>query len=151
MPPANPLSVVGLLLTLSSLLGSFFYLQLSAWVRDILALRSKCDLNKFAGTNDEKKAMRECAVEIDRLLNWPTYLVNVVVIVFVLIITIEALVMLRAANADPLYPPIHDAFYLFLGVFIVLSLTLMIHGSSQGNFVRKEVKRLRDAKKLELT
>ena len=52
--PTNPLSVVGLMLTLSSLLGSFFYLQLSQWVRDILAVKSKSDLNKFAGVADEK-------------------------------------------------------------------------------------------------
>jgi len=151
MSAANPLSVVGLMLTLSSLLGSFFYLQLSAWVRDILALKSKSDLNKFAGTNDEKKAMRECAVEVDKLLNWPTYLVNSVVIVFVLIMIATALNMLERAAADPLYGPVRFAFLLFLGVFVVLSSVLFYHGRTQGNAVKKEVERLRAEKKLDLS
>lgn len=150
MSAANPLSVVGLMLTLSSLLGSFFYLQLSAWVRDILALKSKSDLNKFAGTNDEKKAMRECAVEVDKLINWPTYLVNAVVIVFVLVMIGTALVMLERAATDPLYGPVRFAFYLFLAVFLVLSGVLLRHGTKQGNAVKTEVERLRQEKKLDL-
>ncbi|MFK0206321.1 hypothetical protein [Agrobacterium sp. NPDC090283] len=151
MSAANPLSVVGLMLTLSSLLGSFFYLQLSAWVRDILALKAKSDLNKYAGTTDEKKAMRECAVEVDKLLNWPTYLVNTVVILFVVIVIVTALVMLERAAADPLYGPVRFAFYLFLAVFVVLSSVLLHHGTKQGNAVKTEVERLRADKKLDLT
>jgi uncharacterized integral membrane protein len=150
MNTTNPLSVVGLMLTLSSLLGSFFYLQLSQWVRDILAVKSKSDLNQYAGVADEKKAMRECAVEIDKLLNWPTYIVNVVVIAFVIIVTVIAFAMLNMASADPLYPLLWDAFALFLAVFVVLSLGLIIHGSLQGSQVRQTVGQLRKDKKLDL-
>jgi hypothetical protein len=131
MSPTNPLSVVGFMLTLSSLLGSFFYLQLSQCVRDIIAVRSKSDLNKFAGVTDGKKAVRECAVEIDKLLNWPTYLVNIVVIGFVVIVTLVAFGILEKAVTDPLYPSLWNAFALFLAVFVLLSLVLMVHGTAQ--------------------
>jgi hypothetical protein len=150
MPPANPLSVVGLMLTLSSLLGSFFYLQLSAWVRDILALKSKSDLNNIAGTNDEKKAMRECAVELDKLFNWPTYLVNGVVICFVIVMTLTALDMLEGAAGDPLYRPVKFAFCFFLVVFVLLSFILLSYGRYCGSLVGREIKRLRNENKLEL-
>jgi hypothetical protein len=150
MNTTNPLSVVGLMLTLSSLLGSFFYLQLSQWVRDILAVKSKSDLNRYAGVADEKKAMRECAVEIDKLLNWPTYVVNGVVIVFVIIVTVIAFAMLNKASADQLYPLLWDAFALFLAVFVVLSFGLIIYGSLEGYQVRKTVGQLRKDKKLDL-
>ena len=148
MTPANPLSVVGLMLTLSSLLGSFFYLQLSSWVRDILAVRSKADLNQFAGTSDEKKAMRECAVEVDKLLNWPTYLVNSVVIVFIITVTMIALCMLEGAKTDPLHGPVQLAFILFLIVFIALSVILFGYGIYQGMGVKSLVIDLKKNKKL---
>ena len=38
---ANPLTTVGLMLTLASLVGSFFNIQLSQWLRDLLALAQK--------------------------------------------------------------------------------------------------------------
>jgi hypothetical protein len=47
--------------TLSCLLGSYFYLQLSQWARDALALKAKTDFNKTASTDEQKKAMREVA------------------------------------------------------------------------------------------
>ena len=43
----NPLSMVGLMLTLAGLVGTFFYIQLSGWLRDVQALHAKIDLNKL--------------------------------------------------------------------------------------------------------
>jgi len=37
------------MLTLASLIGSFFYLQLSQWLRDVVALRQKTELNVLQG------------------------------------------------------------------------------------------------------
>ena len=56
----NPLSMVGLMLTLAGLVGTFFYIQLSGWLRDVQALHAKIDLNKLGNTDDNKKAIREC-------------------------------------------------------------------------------------------
>jgi hypothetical protein len=58
------------MLALASLLGSFFYIQLSQWLRDILALSEKIDLNKQQGDSDQKKAIVECRVEMRRLSSW---------------------------------------------------------------------------------
>jgi hypothetical protein len=38
---ANPLATVGLMLTLAGLVGSFFNIQLSQWLRDLIALAQK--------------------------------------------------------------------------------------------------------------
>ena len=62
--PTNPLSTVGLMLTLASLIGSFFYLQLSQWLRDVVALRQKTELNVLQGDEGQQRAIVECKVEI---------------------------------------------------------------------------------------
>jgi hypothetical protein len=88
--------------------------------------------------------------KIDKLLNWPTYIVNGVVIAFVIIMTVIAFAVLSKASTDPLYPLLWDAFALFLIVFVVLSLGLIVHGSLQAYAVRKTVDQLRRDKKLDL-
>jgi amino acid transporter len=128
MTPTNPLSIVGLMLTLASLLGSFFYLQLSQWLRDVLALRQKTELNHASGDENQKKAIVECRVEYRRLSTWHTYAVNFVVIGFVIFVLMLSLKMIAAANTDPLYSYVHLAIVVFFVVFLILSIGLMILG-----------------------
>jgi hypothetical protein len=61
-------------------------------------------------------------------LNWPTYLVNSVVIVFIITVTIIALCMLEGVKTDPLHGHVQLAFILFLIVFISLSVILFGFG-----------------------
>jgi amino acid transporter len=129
MTPSNPLSTVSLVLTLASLLGSFFYLQLSQWLRDVLALRQKAELNKLQGTEPEKRAIVECRVEFQRLSTWHSYAVNLIVIAFVLFMLILGLDMIRGAKADQLYWHIHLAMVVFLVLFSVLAAGLLSIGS----------------------
>jgi hypothetical protein len=125
MSPLNPLTMVSLMLTLAGLLGSFFYIQLSQWLRDLMALEKKSDLNRFAGSEAEKRALLECRVEYRKLVSWPTTVVNLSVILFVLFVLGNALLMIRTATADPLYPNIAVALWVFLGLFVVLSFGLL--------------------------
>ena len=51
----NPLTTVGLMLTLASIVGSFFYIHLSQGLRDLLALRKQTELNRLAGDEYQKE------------------------------------------------------------------------------------------------
>jgi amino acid transporter len=137
MTPVNPLSLVGLMLTLAGLLGSFFYLQLSQWLRDILALRQKTQLNIAGGEEAQRRAIVECRVELRRLATWHSYVVNLVVIAFVVFVLVLGLRMIEAASSDPMYGFVHLAIVVFLAVFLVLSAGLLFLGSSNAREVAK--------------
>ena len=137
MSAVNPLTMVSLMLTLAGLLGSFFYIQLSQWLRDLTALEKKSDLNRFAGSESEKRALIECEIDYSRLAGWPTTVVNVSVIGFVLFMLGNALLMIRTADADPLYPNIAVALWVFLGLFLVLSVGLLLLGRHSAATTRR--------------
>ncbi len=64
------IATIATFLTLTSLLGTFFQVQLATWLRDLMTLKSKYELN--AGDNptaDEIKALRECAYTLSGLYN----------------------------------------------------------------------------------
>ena len=126
---SSPLSLVGLMLTLAGLVGSFFYIQLSNWLRDLLALRQKVELNKAVGDENQKKAIVECRVEYRKLATWHTYAVNASVIAFVTYVLVNGLSMIRFAGQDPMQPFIWWALVVFLILFLALSLgPLMLLG-----------------------
>jgi len=82
--PTDALSVISFFLTLVGLLGSFFYIHLSDWLRDIIALETKWSINKSG--DDKKAARRECRYEIEQLASWTTLVTSIVVTAFVLFI-----------------------------------------------------------------
>jgi hypothetical protein len=51
--------VQGLFLTLVSLLGTFFYIHLGNWRRDLIKLKAKWEQNKFNQTDEERSAVLE--------------------------------------------------------------------------------------------
>jgi len=118
---ANPLGTVGLMLTLAGLVGSFFNIQLSQWLRDLVALDQKVKLNKAEGTSDQMKAMVECRIEFEKLTNSQTYAINVLVLAFVVFVLVNGLLMIQSANADPLYPNVNIALWVFLVFFLGVS------------------------------
>lgn len=128
MAPVNPLSMVGLMLTLASLVGSFFYIQLSQWLRDVQALGAKIELYKLGNQDENKKAIRECRIEQARLSSWHTFLVYVVVIGFVWFILQTGFQMIDMARSDPLYALTHRAFVVFEWIFMALSILLFVLG-----------------------
>ena len=142
MTPANPLSLVGLMLTLASLLGSFFYLQLSQWLRDLLALRQKIELNRLQGDESQKRAIVECRVEYRRLSTWHSYAVNIVVVLFVLFVLWLGLAMIRSAQADPLYGYVHLGMTVFAVIFILLAGGLLVIGALNARWIACELDKL---------
>jgi hypothetical protein len=125
---ANPLTTVGLMLTLAGLVGTFFNIQLSQWLRDLVALEQKVKLNKAQGTETQQKAIVECRIEIEKLANPRSYLINFLVLLFVVFVLGNGLVMIRSASADPLYPHVHLALWIFLIFFVGVSLWLIYDG-----------------------
>ncbi|KGM30354.1 hypothetical protein [Inquilinus limosus] len=131
MTPTNPLSLLSPLLTLAGLVGSFFYIQLSQWLRDLVALHQKVELNRFAGDEPQKRAIIECRIEYRRLATWHIYAVNLSVIAFVLFILVLGLLMIRPAAADPMYDYLAIALWVFLAVFVGLASVLFWLGHSK--------------------
>ncbi|MGY3129332.1 hypothetical protein ACVWZM_000014 [Bradyrhizobium sp. USDA 4501] len=125
---ANPLATVGLMLTLAGLVGSFFNIQLSQWLRDLVALAQKVKLNKAQGNDNQQKAIVECKIELEKLANVQTYVINGLVLAFVVFVLIDGLAMIEAAASDPLYPNVHVALWVFLLFFIGVSLWLTCNG-----------------------
>lgn len=85
----DALSIIGFFLTLVSLLGSFFYIHLSDWLREVIALETKWDINKIG---DERRAARlECRYEIEHVATRTTLLTSAVVTAFVIFIFVLGL------------------------------------------------------------
>jgi hypothetical protein len=133
---ANPLSTVGLMLTLAGLVGSFFNIQLSQWLRDLFALEQKVILNKAQGTESQQKAIVESKIELRKLVNTPSYILNGLVLAFVVFVLVNGLLMIRASSADPLYSHVNTALWVFLIFFFVVSSWLNYNGWRTANRIR---------------
>ena len=142
MTSPSPLTTVGLMLTLASLLGSFFYIQLSQWLRDVVALRMKADLNRLEGTEAQRRAIVECRIEHARLTAPLTYAVNGVVIAFVLFVLGNGLLMIRTASEDMLYPYVLWPMIVFTMIFVSLSILLLGQGVSNAMYVKSVLDKL---------
>lgn len=87
------LSVQGLFLTLVSLLGTFFYIHLGNWRRDLIKLKAKWEQNKFNQTDEERSAVLEVRYELPGLANYVVPLVSAVVTGFILLIAVLSAVL----------------------------------------------------------
>ncbi len=129
MSDVNPLSIVGLLLTLASIIGTFFYLQLSQWLRDLLALDQKVLLSRDLSTPDQQDRVQfESRVELKRLDNVPTTIVNGTVIAFVVFVWVLSLTMIQSASADPSFVFVLAGLIGFISVFAALVWVLLTQG-----------------------
>ncbi|SIT77242.1 hypothetical protein [Microbacterium sp. RU33B] len=129
MSDVNPLSIVGLLLTLASIIGTFFYLQLSQWLRDLLALDQKVLLSRDLSTPDQQDRVQfESRVELKRLDNVPTTIVNGTVIAFVVFVWVLSIAMIQSASADPSFGFVLAGLIGFISVFGALVWVLLTQG-----------------------
>jgi hypothetical protein len=127
------------MLTLAGLVGSFFNIQLSQWLRDLAALAQKVKLNKAQGSESQQKAIVECKIELEKLDNTQTYVINALVLIFVVFVLVNGLAMIGSASADPLYPHIHLALWVFLAFFVGVSLWLTYDGWRIAKHLRTEL------------
>jgi hypothetical protein len=137
---ANPISTVSLMLTLAGLVGSFFSIQLSQWLRDLIALQTKTTLNKAAGNEAQMRAIFECKAEYKKLTNASTYLLHVLITLFVCFILWDALVIAAFAKSDPIYPNVKLALEVFFGFFVLISLWLIGSGACTAIKIGKDLR-----------
>jgi len=136
---ASPLPTVGLMLTLAGLVGSFFNIQLSQWLRDLVALEQKVTLNKAQANDDQQKAIVESGIEIRKLDNIQSYIINGLVLVFIVFVLVNGLFMIRFARTDPLYGHVNIALWVFLVFFVGVSLWLSFDGWRTASRIRSNL------------
>lgn len=131
------MNLVGLMLSLAGLVGSFFNIQLSQLLRDLMALEQKVELNRRHANESQQKAIIECRVEFRKLSNRDSYVINLAVLAFVIFVLCNGLMMAATASADPLYPHVWAALWAFLIFFVGMSCWLFWRGFSAIAAIRK--------------
>jgi hypothetical protein len=122
-------TAIGFFLTLTGLLSTFFYVQLSNWFREILELKSKYDENKVGDDERRRYARVECKFQLKRLFNHVPILVSAVITVFILEINYLASALITSVLPRPiLFDYYETAFRLFIISYFVLTLYFLIHG-----------------------
>ena len=112
MPPdqsTDALSIIGFFLTLAGLLGSFFYIHLSDWYRDVSVLEVKWKINRFGDEPDKKAARRECRYEVEKISSWTILLTTGVVTSFILFVAILSTILWQSE-------PDKNQAWLFIGL-----------------------------------
>lgn len=96
-------------------------------------------LNRAQGSEAQQRAIVECRIELCKLADPQTYAVNALVIAFVVFVLVNGLLMIRHAAADPLYPHVLAALWVFLVFFVGLSGWLILSGTRLIRKVGKEI------------
>ncbi len=93
----DALALSGFLLTLAGLIGSFFAIHISEWLRDILAISTKAERYKFNSSQEETRALYDIEYEVERLRNNVIYIVSFVVVAFMIVCVIAILFLICMA------------------------------------------------------
>ena len=137
---ADALSVIGFFLTLVGLLGSFFYIHLADWLRDVLTLETKWRVNQYGDELDQKAARRACRYEVVQLSNWTTLATSLAVTGFLLLIFILGTILWAAAGDKSLaWAFIGWAGLVFILIYLGMTIALLIIGYRKAHQVQKEV------------
>jgi hypothetical protein len=138
MTGSETLSAIGFFFTLTSLLGTLFYVQLSNWYRELLELKSKFKMNQYG--DDNKKARLECAFQIQRLYNHVPLLVSAVLTFFILAI---GGLSLRLGLITRPFPDILlyylAASIVFLVIYLALTGYFLVKGYAIGKSLTTEI------------
>jgi hypothetical protein len=141
MTPAlssQSIAAIGTFLTLTSLLGTFFYVQLSTWLRDLLTLRAKFELNEDGNTPDEQKAVREVRYTLKGLYNTLPLLITLAISAFIAFVAWQAFLILGPFRAvDPIASTLANALTLFLIIYGVLIVFLLVRGYAIGRCISR--------------
>jgi hypothetical protein len=134
---ADALQVIGFFLTLVGLLGSFFYIHLSDWLRDVMALATKWRFYKDA--DDRWDAKLECRYEIEQVANWTTLITSLFVSAFVFFIFYLGLQLwLAQPSKDVAWTYVAWAGCSFLTIYVVMTGYLLSRGYLKARTLLKE-------------
>jgi len=126
---SQSIATIGTFLTLTSLLGTFFYIQLTTWLRDLITLNSKYELNAGGTTADENKALLECKYTLRGLYTELPLISSFAITIFIAVVAILAFGVLSGyLTTDPLAVRIAIAFGVFLAIYLLLVSYLLVRG-----------------------
>jgi hypothetical protein len=135
--PAQTIATIGVFLTLTSLLGTFFYVQLSTWVRDIISLRAKYSLNRGINTEAGRTATREGQYALSGLLNPIPLITSLAISAFIGFASYKSYNLLGAYNGPgAVIADLSQVFGVFLAIYTVLVVGLLAFGYGIGLSVR---------------
>ena len=117
-------TAINFFLTLISIIGTFFYVQLSNWYREMLEVEEKFKLNKHGDEREDKRARLECRFQLNRLYNHVPALVSALVTLFLIVIGVLALSLAAQVQASP---SILIYYWIAGGVFYVIYLFLTLY------------------------
>jgi hypothetical protein len=133
----DALQVIGFFLTLVRLLGSFFYIHLSDWLRDVMALETKWRFNKDAADGWEAKL--ECRYEIEQVANWTTLITSLFVSAFVVFVFyLRVQLWLTQPDKDVAWAYVAWAGCSFLAIYVVMTGYLLARGYLKARTLLKQ-------------
>lgn len=137
---SDALSVISFFLTLVGLLGTFFYIHLAEWYRDVLALETKWEVNKSGDDPDQKAARRECRYEAVQMASWSTLVTSIVITVFIgLVAALSILLWWTAPAKSDAWTYIAMAGLGFLAAYLGMTISLLVLGYRKAHKVKRLV------------
>jgi hypothetical protein len=135
----DALTTIGFFLTLAGLLGTFFYIHLGEWYRQVQALTVKWQLNRLGEEDHQKAARRECRYEAAQIAGWTTLATWAAITVFIALISVLS-VLLWAQNPDRslAWTFIAVAGMAFLTIYLLMSGYFLVRGYAEARKVLRE-------------
>ena len=125
----DALSVIGFFLTLVGLLGSFFYIHLGEWMREVIALETKWEINAVGDEADQRAARRACRYEVEQAASWATLLTSLVVTIFVVFVFVLAVnLWLNQPEKTDAWTYIGMAGVGFMGIYLGMTGYFLVRG-----------------------
>lgn len=126
---SETVSTIGFFLTLTGLLGTFFYVHLSNWFRDILELECKYEENAKGEDERRRQGRIECKFQLRKLFNHVTWLISLIITTFLgLMACLAWQVIPHSPDRNPLFGYYETAFKWFFATYLLLTLYFLISG-----------------------
>ena len=133
-------TVVGLLLSLAGLLATFFSVQLSQWLMNLLATNSKWEAYKNGRDAEDKAARRECSAELRASYNVVPFATTIIIGLFIFFIIRGSFSALGSIPNSALKEILQTALLAFVCCYGFLALALMITGYIVGFQLSAKIK-----------
>ena len=139
------LSTQGLLLTLVSLLGTFFYVHLSNWRKDIIKLDAIWEQNQFNQTEEEKAALQKIRWELPGTSNFVTPLVTAVISAFIILVSVLSGILWTFYSGEVVIKMLLlIAGSAFLLLYLILTSIFLFGGLKTTKKLKKEIAKIFD-------
>lgn len=130
---SQEIGTLGFFISLISLLGTFFYVQLSNWLRDLLASEALYDANKVGSKPEEKEELRKLKYSIVGLYNSVPLVTSIAISTFIALVAgIIIRILSPSLSNDYLAKNLMLALCSFLAIYALLTGYLLLRGYSIG-------------------